>query len=875
MPFAEVSVNSPIPARQTYTYEIPPGLDLRPGQGVYVPFGPRVLQGIVVEVTEAPRYEDYRPIEGVIDATPLVAPGRLALARWMAERYVSALYPAVSLMLPPGFERKPLTVIEPGPNWDKRGGGLDQQVIVDEVRARGRVEIEDLKRAAGLKRNAPLLALINRGILSRSYQLDRPRVAPKTTTIVELVRPQGGPPEPGPVKRSKQADLLERLSSQPALSFVEARAIAGPISNLNKLVSAGQIRISDSDVVLLVTPEEALRRAAEMRSSSRVMRERATVAYLSGTGGVATYGELREATGVSRAMLDEMATGGVLRLVERQVERDPLSDRVYERRGPPELTGFQTRCAYAIESAINSASTARFLLHGVTGAGKTEVYLDALDAAVIRGKRGIVLVPEIALTPQTIGRFSARFPGRVAVFHSGLSAGELHDQWHGVRDGRYDVVIGTRSALFAPQPDLGLVVIDEEHEWTYKEAERQPAYDARDAAVRLCEEMGAVLVAGSATPRVESYHAALEGQWQLLKLDQRIAGKGGGVPTVIPLPPVTVVDLREELRAGNRSIFSRLLQESLRAAIGAGQQALLFLNRRGSAGFLLCRACGYVPTCSACGLAFSLHRDEERLVCHGCSRRRNVYASCPGCRGPYLKPMGAGTQRVEEEVQQLIPGVRVLRWDRDATGARGAHERILGSFLAGEADVLVGTQMLAKGLDMPRVSLAGVVNADIGLNLPDFRSAEKTFQLLAQVAGRAGRAENTGSAIFQTYLPENYAIVAAAQHDYEGFYSAEIDRRRRLRYPPFRRLARLTFAHTSADAGLREAERVARVLREEVLRRGLPSTEVVGPAPALMQKTRGRFRWDVLVKSGSPESLVDGLDLGQSWRVEVDPASMS
>jgi primosomal protein N' (replication factor Y) len=338
---------------------------------------------------------------------------------------------------------------------------------------------------------------------------------------------------------------------------------------------------------------------------------------------------------------------------------------------------------------------------------------------------------------------------------------------------------------------------------------------------------------------------------------------------------VQVVDLRAELRAGNRSIFSRALVDGMGEALGSGQQVILFLNRRGSASFLLCRACGYVPRCSSCGLAYSYHRADSRLVCHSCNRRRSPMSACPSCGGPYLKPVGAGTQRVEEEAATRFPGCRVLRWDRDVTQGRDAHDRILNQFLAGEAQILVGTQMLAKGLDIPGVTLVGVLNADIGLNLPDFRAAERTFQLLTQVAGRAGRAGSGGKAIIQTYLPGHYAINAAAEHDYEIFYRAEIEQRRKLRYPPFRRLARLNYAHTGEQAALREAERVASELRNEIRRQGLPAVDVIGPAPSFIARRRGRYRWDVLVKGERPHQLVRTMNLGNGWTVDVDPVSLT
>lgn len=878
MTFAEVSVNSPIPTRSTYTYEIPPGLNVVPGHGVYVPFGPRILQGIVFEITAEPRFAEHRPLDSLVDQRVLVSPERLELARWIAERYLSPLFSAVALMLPPGFERKPLTIIEPGARFSDLDGALEQQAIIDEVRVRGRVELDDLKKTLGLKRNTPVQSLIAMDVLARVYQLDRPAVGPKTQTCVELLiapeearaRASSGAGKPSP-----RADILDRLADGGVLPLVEARSI-GSLAVINKLASGGAAALRDSTLQLLVSAAEAREQAAALRQTARQRQEAAALRFLSRASEPVPFSVLRAHSEISRVTLDGLAQQGLVSVEDVAVERDPLAGRNFTPRTAPMLTPEQQECTDRVIDAVRSGVSERFLLHGVTGSGKTEIYLKALEETVAQGRRGIALVPEISLTPQTVRRFAERFPGRVAVLHSGLSQGELHDQWQGIRDGRYDVVVGARSATFAPQPDLGLIVVDEQHEWTYKQTDIQPHYDARAAAARLAELSGAVLLEGSATPSVEAFRSALEGESTLLTLEQRVTPTDGGSRAApAPLPLVEVVDMRAELRAANRSIFSRALQQGIRGAIAGREQIILFMNRRGSAGFLLCRACSFVPRCPSCGLTYSYHRAEEKLVCHGCNRRRRPYESCPSCGGPYLRPMGAGTQRVEDDVGALFPGTRVMRWDRDVTSGKDAHERILNRFLDGDADILVGTQMLAKGLDIPAVTLVGVVNADIGLNLPDFRAAERSFQLMAQVAGRTGRGGQGGRVIIQTYLPQHPAIIAAAEHDYRAFYDNEIEQRRKLRYPPFRRLVRMTYAHTNEQAALREADRLAGELRTEVRRQGIPATEIIGPAPAYFSKLRGRYRWDILVKGREPERLVDGLRLAQGWVVDVDPVSMS
>jgi primosomal protein N' (replication factor Y) len=501
------------------------------------------------------------------------------------------------------------------------------------------------------------------------------------------------------------------------------------------------------------------------------------------------------------------------------------------------------------------------------------VYLAALEETLRAGRRGIVLVPEIALTPQTVRRFGERFPGRVAVMHSGLSPGEHHDIWHAIRDGNYDVVIGPRGALFAPQPDLGLIVIDEEHEWTYKQQEAAPRYHARRAAEELARLTGATLVLGSATPDVESHFKAQQGGYTLLELPDRLVREDGCVRTQ-PLPAVDVVDLREELKAGNRSIFSRLLEREVRAALEANEQVILFLNRRGSAGFVQCRDCGHVPECRYCAVALTVHEAEGALVCHYCRRRRPLPAACPQCGGPRIRGMGIGTERVEEEARKAFPGARTLRWDRDVTGGRASHESILARFLAHEADILIGTQMVAKGLDIPLVTLVGVISADIALRLPDFRAGERAFQLLEQVAGRAGRGPKGGRVVIQTYTPEHHAIEAAAEHDYHAMWAREIEFRRRLGYPPFGRLVRMTYAHSTEAYAQKQAAAMAQRLRRKAEREGTPNVDVLGPAPGYVPRVRGRWRWNIIVRGNEPARLLEDESLPPGWTVDVDPVSL-
>ena len=508
-----------------------------------------------------------------------------------------------------------------------------------------------------------------------------------------------------------------------------------------------------------------------------------------------------------------------------------------------------------------------FLLHGVTGSGKTEVYLQAIAEALSQGRRAIVLVPELSLTPQTMARFEARFPGDVAALHSGLTPAQQWEAWWRVRRGEARVVVGSRGAIFAPQSELGIIVLDEEHEWTYKQQDALPRYHAREVALKLAELTGCVVLMGSATPDLVTAHAASSGRHTRLALPQRI--EASGAPT--PLASVEVADMREELRSGNRGVFSGPLKSALMETFAASQQAILFLNRRGSASVVECRACGHAVRCHRCSTAYTFHAPAN-LVCHQCNHRRGAPKTCPRCRSTQIRYLGLGTQRLVDEVESLLPGVRVLRWDRDSASTARAHAELLERFSSGEADVIVGTQMVAKGLHLPGVTLVGVVLADIGLHVADFRAPERTFQVLTQVAGRAGRGEQPGRVIVQTYMPEHYAVQAAARQDYEGFYDQELANRHALAQPPYSRLIILGIANTNEAAAQHEAQRMAALLRREARAWDMASIRVIGPAPAYPPRLRGAYRWHVTLRGPDPRLLLDKVTLPPAWAVDVDPA---
>lgn len=812
MRYAEVSVNSPISRRQAFSYSIPSNLNVSVGQGVWVPFGAKLLQGVVLELSPYPLVEETREIAGVIDPRPLLSSPYVSLARWISEYYLSPLFDAVALMLPPGFERKVVTFISISPTaleLDMSSLTQPQREVIAFAQKFARVSLGELEKALGKKKaQAAVSQLVKLSLVVRSYELEPIKVKPKEELYIELA----------------------------------------------------------------VMPDEARQEAAKLRKK-RALKQATLLEFLMQQSNPISWTEARRQAKCDKTVADALLGKRLVKIQQVEIKREPISYEKIASSSPLTLTSAQKSAFEQIKSALQSSAVGHspsvFLLHGVTGSGKTEVYLQALAEAVKLGKRGIVLVPEIALTPQTIERFASRFPHRVAVVHSKLSLGEQFDEWRRIRDGEFDVVIGSRSAIFAPQPDLGLIVIDEEHEWTYKQ-DTSPRYHARDVALKLAELTGAVVILGSATPDVETFYRAQRGDYRLLQLPERV------VPAeASPLPHVEIVDMRDELKVGNMGLFSRALHEATIKAVASGGQTILFLNRRGAAGFIQCRICGLVFRCRRCDVALTHHYDTDELVCHQCNYRMPVPQACPRCRSRRLKFLGIGTQKVEQEAGFSFPQARLLRWDSDTTKGRHSHEEILSKFRAREADILVGTQMVAKGLDLPSVNLVGVVSADVSLNLPDFRAGERTFQLLSQVAGRAGRGILGGRVIIQTYSPEHYAIQAAAKHDYFLFYEKEIGYRRQLRNPPFSQLASLVFSHTNNLLCQREAERMKRLLIAERDSKGISDITLIGPAPAFIHRLRGRYRWQLVLRGSKLSSFLSPITIPQWWTVDIDPLGLT
>ncbi|WP_256761511.1 primosomal protein N' [Cohnella sp. WQ 127256] len=588
---------------------------------------------------------------------------------------------------------------------------------------------------------------------------------------------------------------------------------------------------------------------------TRANKQREVLRYLAENNAPIAVLKLTEAAATTSFTIRALAERGLVEIRSVTEDRDPYAHRDFPASTPMKLTPKQAVALLPIQTAIEEQKCETFLLHGVTGSGKTEIYLQGIQRCLELGREAIVLVPEIALTPQMVERFKSRFGARVAVLHSRLSNGERYDEWRKIREGRAQVAVGARSAIFAPFASIGLIVIDEEHETSYKQ-EESPKYHARDVAIERARLHNAVVVLGSATPALETYEAAVyTGQgtglknMQYISLPERVANR--------PLPGVSIVDMREELKLGNRAMFSRPLAEAIRDRLVKKEQIVLLLNRRGYATFVMCRSCGYTAACPHCEISLTYHRGSQNLRCHYCGYSEAEPKTCPSCESPHIRFFGTGTQKVEESLAETFPGIRVIRMDVDTTSEKGSHEKWLTEFRERRADVLLGTQMVAKGLDFPYVTLVGVLAADAALRLPDFRAAERTFQLLTQVAGRAGRHELPGEVIIQTYDNEHESITSVQGHDYKGFVERALMLRKQLGYPPYGRLISVTFSHESVPMLLSTGGRFASEMRERAValgirkdfdRGGNAALEVLGPVSSPIARLKDRYRFQCMVK---------------------------
>ncbi len=876
------------PRRQVFTYGIPRELRgvIEPGQVVEVPFGRTHQLGLVLSLEEsAPPEVEVKPLGSPISEGPALTPQQMDLALWMSRYYLAPLSECVRLILPPGFAAKSdlwVTYVPDAPIYPDELTPGQQALLLRLKKAPMRLkELRQMDRrlvsdaVLGELRRQGLVRVVDRGKLKRP----KPRMEPVLTLAVS-------PQEMGQAllargRVSRVARALQWLLAQGGRGEVSRlkRETRVTSSQIRTMEDQGWIRVEGQEAILALSPEQVLTQRMAVQGVDRLYQGLQVLAQAPHRQMMLS--DWRRATGLRLADARKLVQWELITWQEVDILRDPLAGRVFHSPRPAHLSPDQQRAWKAIETALalleseedQPGSPPVFLLHGVTGSGKTELYLRALEKVVAAGRQGIVLVPEISLTPQTIRRFAGRFPGRVAVIHSKLSSGERFDAWRRARSGQVDVVVGSRSALFAPLPRIGLIVVDEEHDPAYKQS-RTPRYHARDTAIELARLHRAVTILGSATPSLESQFKARRGVYTLLQLPRRVIGhREEGAVRMAELPPITVVDMRAELREGNRSMFSRLLRAALHRTLDRGEQAILFLNRRGSASFVMCRDCGHVVKCPRCNIPLTHHQGDV-LVCHHCNYRQSMPRACPKCGSLRFKTFGAGTERVIQALQAEFPQARPLRWDRDTVQGKGGHEAILQDFIDHKADVLVGTQMIAKGLDLPLVTLVGVLSAEMGLFLPDFRAAERTFQILMQVAGRAGRSERGGQVIFQTYHPTHYAILAASQHDYEGFYRVEMRYRQSMGYPPYRRLIRLLYLDTSRERCEQETARVAAQLQRRAREVGMEDFSLIGPAPAFFNKERGKFRWHLLFRAQDPAVLLAGVPLTPHWRIDVDPVEV-
>jgi primosomal protein N' (replication factor Y) len=815
--FVEVAVDSPGSGNRTFTYSMPVGLILELGHSVIVPFGNQTKQGIIFGFSDTSDLDSVRKVLELTDSNPLIDPIRLELARWISQQYFCTLFQACSLMFPPGARKRKSV-------WLSVASGVE----ISELKF-GEFQTSILKYLSS-RNSAQLEKVIahfgERARRSVSRLIEKQVVVP---TVKE-----------SSVKVRVKYEKLGKITKSGKLALMEGKLLKAP----KQLVA----------LTYLSNDEDTIRRMAILRSK---------------------FGS---------SSINSLISKGYLHQEQLEVERDPLNGKLYAPAQPVNLSDSQTYALEQIYELIEKPSikTRAVLLHGVTGSGKTEVYLEAVSLCISQGKSSLVLVPEIALTPQTIERFSSRFPGKIAVLHSGLTVGERFDQWRKIKANEYQVVIGSRSSIFAPLSNLGLIIIDEEHEWTYKQNDGVPRYHARDVAMQLAGLTSAAVILGSASPDIESYLRAKRGRYRLVELNQRYrptvngtSGRDGRL-----LAEVNIVDMRAELKSGNNDIFSRQLIAELESTINNGNQAIFFINKRGFSSFVQCNSCGYVAKCRNCDVSLTFHAESQLLICHYCAQKRRNIENCLECRSDSIGRYGVGTQLVTEKLNKLYPDVIIDRWDSDAITRHSHYGELLDRFRSGQSQIVVGTQLISKGHHLPNVTLVGVVSADVGLGLPDFRASERVFQTLCQVAGRAGRGVEEGKVIIQTYQPDHYAIKTAATQNYQSFFDIESKNRRNHVQPPYSKIIRLLRQDVDDISGQREAEQLAKLLGEQKQVWGLSDTEILGPTQAFPSRVRGRYRWQLILRGPNPRTLLETISLPgvsderrsmkRGWVLDVD-----
>jgi len=782
-------VNLPqLPDNRLYDYALPAAWDEPPAPGmrILVPFGPQRAEAVVwAHATESPS-PVLREVIKVLDEEPILKQEQRQLIDWMAEKFFCRHLDLLRLFLPPGLK------VATEKCWK-----LETECAPVEA-------LEALSEVACTSHTISQEAL-------EDFVARFSGITMEYTKLPELSR--------------KEEQILAHLVRA---GVVRTGWVPKKQKISAKTVQAYKVIVNPGACGIKLTPKQ------ETVYTFMVKEEKAVSAT-----------RIMAATGVSAGVLTALTKKGVLEKTQLTVDRDPfLAPPPPMIEPPPKPNPEQENALRLITRALQKRVPETFLLHGVTGSGKTEVYLRAIEETLQRGKKAIYLVPEISLTPQTVRRVRARFGEDLAILHSSLSAGERFDQWWKIKRGEVKVVVGARSALFAPVSDLGLIIMDEEHEYTYKQ-EETPRYHSREVAKKISQLTGSPLILGSATPALESYYQAETGEIQKIPLSRRVMNRA--------LPEIRLIDLREEFKAKRFTVLSPPLVAAVTETLSRREQVILLLNRRGYATFINCRECGHVIKCPSCDVTLTYHQRPNVLRCHYCDYKEKPPDLCPHCGSHYIRYFGKGTQRLEEELRELFPQARTVRMDLDTTGRKGSHERIYSQLVQGEVDILVGTQMVAKGLDLPKVTLVGVIAADSALGLPDFRSAERTYQILTQAAGRAGRGEKPGLVYIQTFNPEHYSIAAVAHQKEEEFYRKELGYRREGMYPPFTNLIRLVFSGGNKRSVLKAALETTDELKKAVssgsLTSGQVSIQIIGPNPAAIEKVQDRYRWQTLIKA--------------------------
>ena len=775
MSVAKVIVD--VPAQQTnkpFDYKIPTRLQhvLKQGMRVIVPFGPRKVQGFVIDIVSESEFPKLRDIIEPMDIQPILNKELLQLSDWLTEKTLCYKISAFQVMLPPALKAK----------YEKKIRIKDRQMI---------------------------------HALSPSLQ----HYFAKQDTI-------------------HWEDVLK----------------SGELSHFQKQVEDGILevlyivkeRVKKKQIKIIAPSIDMLEKKAEL--SKRNTKQIMVIDYFISNPKPIERQKILSLLGISSSVIKSLVDKGILYESMQEVYRDPYQDRIFEHTEPLQLTKEQSVAIKPILQTIEEKRHDVFLLYGITGSGKTEIYMQSIQKVLEEGREGIVLVPEISLTPQMVNRFKGRFGDEVAVLHSGLSIGEKYDEWRKIQRKEVRVAVGARSAIFAPFGNLGIIIIDEEHETSYKQ-EDNPRYHARDVAIERARTHNCSVILGSATPSLETFARAKKGVYQLLTLSKRMNDQS--------LPTVDIVDMREELREGNRTMFSRLLYDKLQDRLMKKEQTVLFLNKRGHSSFVMCRDCGYVIQCPNCDISLTYHRYQQQMKCHYCGYEAVVPTICPECTSEHIRYFGTGTQKVEEELGKIFPEARVIRMDVDTTSRKGSHEKLLTAFQEGKADILLGTQMIAKGLDFPNITLVGVLSADTMLHLPDFRSSEKTFQLLTQVSGRAGRHELAGEVVIQTYSPEHYSIELASQQDFDQFYQKEMMIRKIHQYPPFYYLALITVGHEELMKVVDVTEKISVTLSSRLSK----GAHILGPVACPIPRINNKYRYQCIVKYKKEPKLTQTLKM--------------